>query len=401
MTQSLFYLALMIIFGFLGSALAHRLRFPAVTGYLVAGLILGVLRIIPMETLEGFNILSDLALGFIAFSIGSEFKLSFLKKVGHAPLLITIFEAFGAVLVLDVALILIGVPVPVAILLGAIGAATAPAATLMVIRQYKAEGPVSRMLLPVVAMDDATALIAFSVSAAIAQVLVTGRKLSIGSMLLHPLIEIGGSLLLGGAIGLLAAVFLRRFKRDGDRLGLGLAVIMGGVGLAAWLNLSSLLVCMTAGAIFANLSRQSIKLLKVTDAMTPPLFLLFFVLSGAELDVSILKQIGLIGTVYIFARVAGKIAGSYLGARLAKAEPVVRKYLGFTLVPQAGVAIGLSLVALRILPQYGSTIRAVVLCATLIYELTGPLITKAVLTKAGEIKKEHKDAVPEKTGESG
>lgn len=398
MTNPLFYLALMIIFGFLGSALAHRLRFPAVTGYLVAGLVLGLLRIIPMETLESFNVLSDLALGFIAFAIGSEFKMSFLKQVGRAPLLITLFEAFGAVLILDVTLILIGVPVPVALLLGAIGAATAPAATLMVIRQYKAEGPVSRMLLPVVAMDDATALIAFSVSAAIAQVLVTGQKLSVGSMFLHPLLEIGGSLLLGGAIGLLAAIFLRRFKRDGDRLGLGLAIIMGGVGLAIWLNLSSLLVCMTAGAIFANLSKQSIKLLKVTDAMTPPLFLLFFVLSGAELDVSILRQIGLIGTVYIFARVIGKIAGSYFGARLAKADPIVRKYLGFTLVPQAGVAIGLSLVAMRILPEYGSTIRAVVLCATLVYELTGPLITKAVLVKAGEIKKEPKKAVPEKSG---
>jgi Kef-type K+ transport system membrane component KefB len=385
MINILFYLAVMIIVGFIGSAAAHRLHMPAVTGYLVAGLILGLTHFIPMHTLESFNVLSDLALGFIAFSIGSEFKFSFLKQVGKAPILITLFEALGAVLILDIVLIAIGVPVPAAILLGAIGAATAPAATLMVIRQYNADGPVSKMLLPVVAMDDAVALLAFSVSASIAQVLVSGAHLSFGSMLGAPLLEIGGSLVLGFVVGALTAVFLRRFKRDGDRLGLALAVILGSVGLAETLHLSSLLVCMMAGAAFTNISSKPVKLLKVSDSITPPLFLLFFVLSGAELDVTVLGEIGLVGAVYIIARVVGKISGCFLGAKLAKAEPVVQKYLGFTLIPQAGVAIGLSLAALRIMPDYGATIRAVILCATLIYELTGPLVTKFVLTKAGEI----------------
>ena len=270
-------------------------------------------------------------------------------------------------------------------MLGAIGAATAPAATLMVIRQYNADGPVSKMLLPVVAMDDAVALIAFSISAAIAQVIVSGAHLSAGSMLGVSLLEIGGSLLLGLAIGALAAIFLRRFKRDGDRLGLALAVIMAGVGLASMLHLSALLVCMMTGAAFTNMSSKPVKLLKVTDSITPPLFLLFFVISGAELDVSVLREIGLVGAVYIIGRVVGKIGGCYIGAKLAKAEPVVQKYLGFTLIPQAGVAIGLSLAALRIMPEYGAMIRAVVLCATLIYELVGPLITRYTLTKAGEI----------------
>jgi Kef-type K+ transport system membrane component KefB len=385
MINILFYLAVMIIVGFIGSAAAHRLHMPAVTGYLVAGLILGLTHFIPMHTLESFNVLSDLALGFIAFSIGSEFKFSFLKQVGKAPILITLFEALGAVLILDIVLIAIGVPVPAAILLGAIGAATAPAATLMVIRQYNADGPVSKMLLPVVAMDDAVALLAFSVSASIAQVLVSGAHLSFGSMLGTPLLEIGGSLILGLVVGALTALFLRRFKRDGDRLGLALAVILGSVGLAETLHLSSLLVCMMAGAAFTNISSKPVKLLKVSDSITPPLFLLFFVLSGAELDVTVLREIGLVGAVYIIARVVGKISGCFLGAKLAKAEPVVQKYLGFTLIPQAGVAIGLSLAALRIMPDYGATIRAVILCATLIYELTGPLVTKFVLTKAGEI----------------
>lgn len=385
MSHVLFYLAIMIVFGFLGSALAHKLHMPAVTGYLIAGLILGLTHIIPVDILDSFIILSDLALGFIAFSIGSEFKLSFLKQVGKAPILITIFEALGAVLIIDIVLIAIGVSIPAAIMLGAIGAATAPAATLMVIRQYKAKGPVSKMLLPVVAMDDAVALIVFSISASIAQILVNGSHPSFGTMLGAPLLEIGGSLILGFLLGAITALFLRRFKQDGDRLGLALAVIMAGVGLAAILHLSALLVCMMAGAAFTNLSSKPVKLLKVSDSITPPLFLLFFVLSGAELDVTILKEIGLIGALYIVSRVAGKIGGCYLGAKLAKTEPVVQKYLGFTLIPQAGVAIGLSLAALKIVPEYGAMIRAIILCATLIYELIGPLVTKYILSKAGEI----------------
>lgn len=399
MTVSLLYLALIIVVGFAGSALARRLKFPAVTGYLFAGLLLGVTGFIPVAALEDFNILADLALGFIAFSIGSEFKLDFLKKVGTAPLIITIFEAFGAVIVLDLLLLAFGVPLPVALLLGAIGAATAPAATLMVVRQYKADGPVTRMLLPVVAMDDAAALVAFSISAAVVQMIASDHGVSLAPMLWHPLVEIGGSLILGSAIGLLAALFLRRFSHDGDRLGLAFAVVMGGVGLATWLGFSALLVCMMAGAIFTNISKSSVKLFKVTDAVTPPLFLMFFVISGAELDVTVLGQIGLVGIVYVIGRVLGKVMGCYVGARIARVEPVVRKYLGFTLIPQAGVAIGLSLIALRILPEYGATIRAIVLCATLVYELSGPLITKAVLIKSGDIKElsSKKDKQPEKT----
>jgi len=260
----------------------------------------------------------------------------------------------------------------------------------MVVRQYKADGPVTRMLLPVVAMDDAAALILFSISTAIAQMLIRKGDVSLAPMILEPLWEIIGSLVIGAAIGVLAAFFLRRFKNDGDRLGLALCIIMGGVGIATIFNLSSLLLCMMAGAIFTNFSKQTVKLIKVTDAVTPPLFLIFFVLSGAELDVTVLKSIGLVGVVYILGRVIGKIFGAYFGARLSKAPTVVRNYLGFTLIPQAGVAIGLSLVAMRVFPDYGETIRAVILCATLVYELVGPLITKAALTKAGEIKSKKK-----------
>lgn len=385
MTISLAYLSLAILFGYLGAAFSRKVHLPAVTGYLIAGLLLGFLRIIPVETARDFDILADLALGFIAFSIGSEFKWSFLKQVGMTPIIITIFEAFGAVLVLDFVLILIGTPLPVALLLGAIGAATAPAATLMVVRQYKADGPVTRMLLPVVAMDDAAALIAFSLSAAVVQILVSTSHTSLLSMIIKPFIEIGGSVLLGAVLGILAALSMRWLKHDSDRLGISLAVILAGVGLSAWLDFSSLLACMAAGAVFCNISKDSVKLMKLTDAATPPLFLIFFVISGAELDLSVLKSIGLIGIVYVFGRVLGKIGGAYLGARVSKADSVIRRYLGYMLIPQAGVAIGLSLVAMRIMPESGPTIRAVILCATLIYELFGPVITKIALKKAGEI----------------
>lgn len=385
MTYTLFFLALVIVVGFLGASAVHKIRLPAVTGYLVAGLVLGLTQVIPQEALISFGLLSNLALGFIAFSIGSQFKWSFLKQVGKTPLLITLFEALGAVFVLDLLLILAGVPVPAAILLGAIGSATAPAATLMVIRQYNADGPVTRMLLPVVAMDDAVALLSFSISAALARVLISGGPLTMAALFASPLLEISGSLAVGALLGGLTAWSLRHLHQDTDRMQLALVIVLAGVGLSAMWDLSSLLTCMMAGAVFTNFSRRPDKLLKLSEAFTPPLYLIFFVLSGAELEVSVLKEIGLVGTLYILGRVVGKIGGCYLGARLAKAEPAVQKYLGFTLIPQAGVAIGLSLAALEIVPEHGAMIRAVILCATLVYELVGPLITKETLSRAGEI----------------
>ncbi len=385
MSEQLIYLSIALILGYGSAWLLGKLHLPAVTGYLVAGLLLSVFKVIPMTSLHGFAIISDIALGFIAFAIGSEFKLDFLRKLGKAPLVIAALESTGAVLILFGVLLLFKVPLPQALLLSAIGAATAPAATLMVVRQYRAKGPVTSMLLPVVAMDDAAALMLFSIAAAIAQVLVRHEKLSVISMILLPLLEIVGSLLIGALLGFLLALFLRRIDRDHDRLIFIVALIFAGIGLSSWLGLSELLTCMALGAVYVNLSRQAVHTFKIADTVTPPLFLLFFVLSGAELDLTVLRSIGLIGLIYIIGRIIGKFAGAWLGAWLMKTEPAVQRFLGWTLIPQAGVAIGLSTLALRIAPDYGTQIRAIILCATLVYELTGPVITKIALRRAGEI----------------
>ena len=386
MTQQLVYLGIAILTGFAFSYLAKLVKLPNVTGYLVGGLVLGLTGLIPKGALENFGIISDVALGFIAFSIGSEFKLSHLKKVGAAPVIIMLLEAFFAVIVVAGALIALAL----SLMLGAIAAATAPAATLMVVRQYKADGPVTRMLLPVVAMDDAAALMAFSICSAIAQVIVSHTTLSVGAMILNPLIEIVGSLVLGALLGVAVSIISRWLKHKSELTSLDVAAIFLSVGLASMLGLSSLLVCMMLGALCVNMSQKAQELQRRTDKITPPIYMLFFVISGAELDVSALASIGVVGAVYIVARVVGKVAGASLGAVISKCDKPIKKYLGFTLIPQAGVAIGLSLLAMKTVPQYGETIRAVVLCATLIYELVGPVITKISLEKAGEITKPEK-----------
>ncbi len=385
MTEQFVYLALAMVFGLIGAGAANKLRLPAVTGYLVAGLILGLIKVIPMETLHGFALLTDLALGFIAFSIGNELKISILRKLGRIPIMITVGEAMGAVAVLFVLLMIFGYPLPTALMLSAIGASTAPAATLMIIRQYRADGPVTRMLLPVVAMDNTIALMTFSIAAAISQVLVAGASGSYAWMILNPIIEIGGSLLAGFALGFILSFLFRFFEKDNDRLALVIATVLLGVGLSAWIQLSALLVCMAAGATMSNLSKHSLRVFKLTDAFTPPLFLIFLVLSGAELNLTMLSTLGVMGLIYIIGRAVGKVGGSFIGSRLANAEPVIQKHMGFTLIPQAGVAIGLSLAAVRILPEYGDQIRVVILSSTLIYEMVGPVITRLALKRAGEL----------------
>ena len=381
------YLALMIFVGMGFGRLAKLCKLPNVTGYLVGGLVLGpsVLGLVPAEALAGMDLLSDLALGFIAFSIGNEFKLSYFKRVGATPIVIAVLESLLAVIAVAGGLMIAGFEVPFALVLGSIAAATAPAATIMVIKQYKAKGPMTETLLSVVAIDDATALILFSLCVAIAGAM-SGKAQSLGETLLSPAIEIFGAILLGFALGLLFLLPLRWFKKDGNRLALIFGFVLAGVGLANLLNMSALLLCMAMGAALANFSKDVDHILKLTDSVTPPLFLLFFVTSGAELQLGVLPSIGIAGVLYVTLRVVGKLGGAGLGGVLCKAEPSVKKYLGWALVPQAGVAIGLSLAATRVVPEYGSQIRAIILCATLIYEMVGPALSKLSLKKAGEIK---------------
>jgi Kef-type K+ transport system membrane component KefB len=383
-------LGLMMVLGLFFAWLARLCKLPNVTGYLIAGLIVGpsVLGLVTTEQLEGLDIISELALGFIAFSVGGEFKMSYFKKVGATPIVIAFMEAFMAVLLVIIGLLIVGCSLPFSLVLGAIAAATAPAATIMVIRQYRAKGPVTDTLLSVVALDDAVALILFGIAVAVAGSLESTSSGSVVMTILSPVIELGGAVIIGFVMGILLKFPLRWLKVKSDRLIAAIAFVFLGVGIASALSLSSLLLCMAMGAALANFSSQSSETMDLVDSFTPPIFMLFFMVSGAELQLSILPSIGIVGAVYVVVRVIGKYVGALLGACICKADANIKKYLGPTLIPQAGVAIGLSLLATQVVPEYGSQIRAVVLCGTLIYELIGPAITKISLTKAGEIKPE-------------
>lgn len=397
---NLLYLAVAMAAGLALSRLMKLVNLPNVTGYLIAGILVGpyVLNIINTESIESLKIITSTALGFIAFSIGGEFKLSYLKKLGKSIVVITVVQALVTVLLVAGVMLLIpgekSVKVPRALLLGAISAATAPAATLLVVRQYKARGPVTDTLLPVTAFDDAIGLMIFSVCFALAKVFAVGSALTVQAVLLDPLREIGLSLLVGGVLGAFIALMMRFFKSDANRLCLILAAVFACVALSELWGLSSLLTCMMLGAVLANLRRDAIVFMALADDWTPGLFMLFFVLSGAELDFSILATVGLAGIVYILSRSVGKYSGAFLGAAMSKADHNVRKYLGITLLPQAGVAIGMAqmVAASEDLAGIAPQVVTVALFATLVYELVGPVLTKIALTKAGEIERKPKHA---------
>lgn len=384
----LFYLALILFSGLIFGRVVKMVKLPNVTGYLIVGLIIGpyCLKLIPLNTVVEFELISEIALAFIAFTIGSEFKISYLKKVGMTPIVIAIFEALTATVLVTGVLVLFGFDTEISLLLGAIASATAPAATIMVVKQYNAKGPVTETLLSVVALDDAVALIAFGFSMAIVNSMQNPGQSSVIMSAVLPIIEIVGSVVIGLVLGLLFTVPLRFFKKDSNRLIITVGFIFLGSALASMLGLSPLLLCMFMGATLVNVSKSAKSIFKLVDSVSSPIFLMFFVVSGAELDITFLPKIGLIGILYIVFRVAGKVAGASIGAIIMKAPETVKKYIGFTLIPQAGVAIGLSLIASQTLQEYGQTIRAVILSATLIYELIGPAFTKIGLMKAGEIK---------------
>jgi len=381
------YLGLALILALLSSKMIKKFHLPNVTAYLIMGLIAGpyMLKLLPHESIESFEPISEIALGFIAFSIGSEFKLSYLKKVGKAPIVIALFEALTAVVLVDIALIATGHDLSFSLMLGAIAAATAPAATLMVVRQYKAEGPVTRTLMPVVAIDDAIALMLFGISLTVVKTINATAEVSLFMTLMKPVMEIGAALALGALAGYILTLMTRWFSGRGNRLSLTIAMIAMTLGLSKHFGLSELLSCMAMSAFFVNASKSSEDVFAQIDLFTPPIFMMFFFTSGADLNIRLLPSVGLVGVIYIITRVIGKISGATIGAALCRCEEPVKKYLGFTLIPQAGVAIGLATVALNVLPEYGQTIKVVILAGTVIYELVGPVTTKIALTKAGEI----------------
>jgi len=395
---ALLYAGIFLITGLLFGKLAKLVHLPNVTGYLVGGLLIGpsVLGLVSHDALSSMGLISNIALGFIAFSIGNELKVSYFKKVGVGPILIAVFESLFAVIAVFIALVvyyaiagtLDRTNVRFALVLSAIAAATAPAATLMVVRQYRAKGNLTDTLMSVVALDDGTAIMFFGICVAIADVLGNTNLSSqpVILQILEPIWEIVMSLGIGAVVGLLLMLACKWWSNRGNRISLVVAAVFITVYLATLVGGSALLACMAVGGIFANLSRDYDEVNGLVDHVTPPIFTMFFVLSGADLNLSVLTVVGVIGILYVVFRVVGKLWGAWFGAKITHAEPKVAKYLGFTLIPQAGVAIGLSLIATQVLDaDMGSKIRAIILCGTLIYELTGPVITKITLKKAGEI----------------
>ena len=423
------YVAILLLVALLSTRIVRILNLPNVTGYIVTGIIMGpfvfgllfnnftyegIKESIIYQHVNKINWVSTVALGFIAFSIGTSFKKVTIKALGKRVLIITALEALGATLLVLIVLLILHfifpdyISIELVLTLAAIASATAPAATLMVIKQYQARGPLVDTLLPVVALDDAAALILFAIFFQIANTFASGVPLSIYTVLLKPLIEIAISLVSGLVIGLFISFMNRFFKSRNNRLiwcifsvfaALGIYMLFKSPALGGF-ELSSLLTCMMAGAIYTNFVSDSNRTLDVMDRFTSPIYMMFFVISGASLDLTIFfNKNGLIvvciAVTYVIFRVVGKWVGAFTGASITRCEDKIKKYLGFALIPQAGVAIGLATTAYTLFNKNpdtalaGSLILAIILTSTLIYELIGPMVAKFALNKAGEIPKEN------------
>lgn len=384
-----FYIGVIILAGVVVAKVLRKCKFPNVTGYLIAGILIGhnVANIVPKNIVDSLNIISEVALGFIAFSIGSSFRLVDLKRQGKSTFIITLMESLTAMLFVFLALVFVlGEDISFALMLSSIACATAPAATLMVIRQYNARGPLVDTLLPVVALDDAVSIMAFGVSASIVNAIKSGAGADLNAMLVQPVFEIVTALGLGSLLGVFLVFFLKKSKSEGNYINIEVAMIFICIALAIRLKVSSLLMCMSLGAVLANAMPNPAKCFAMLDQITTPIFLCFFTISGAALNLSALLGVGLIGIVYIVFRSFGKWAGAYASCKISQKEAQVTKYMGFALLPQAGVALGLSLTAATLVGgEHGTKIRTVVLATTVIYELLGPLLAKFALKKAGEI----------------
>ena len=415
---TLISISIALLSGLLLSRLAKKVSLPAVTAYLVAGVIIGPFLLgslnipglgISHEQVKSFGIIADAALGFIAFSMGSEFRLPQLKKIGKQATVIGIFQALFTTIVVDIVLISLHflmpdkLPLSSAIVLGAVATATAPAATLMVVKQYKAKGPLTDILLPVVALDDAVGLVVFAVSFGVARSL--GQSdINPLSIILEPLAEVVLSLALGLIMGYLFTVCERFFHSRSKRMAVSVTFVFLTVGISSCsfeiggihIAFSSLLACMMLGTVFCNICDFSEELMDRADRWTAPILILFFVVSGAELELSVFTDIAVvvIGLVYIASRSVGKYFGAGISSRAVKCDKNIVNYLGITLLPQAGVALGMAIKASTLGPE-GSIVRNITLFAVLIYEIVGPFLTKVALTHAGDIKVEGKTSARE------
>ena len=408
--STLLSVSIAVLAGLLMTRVFNLWKLPDVTAYLVAGVLIGPyflgamhmegLGFVSSQAVGSLSLISEVALGFIAFSIGNEFRLQDLKATGRQAAVIGVFQALTATALVDLALLALHFLMPEklslaqVLTLGAIATATAPAATLMVVRQYKAKGPLTSLLLPIVALDDAVGLVVFAVSFGIAKTLVS-NEMDLVSILVNPLVEIVGSLALGAVVGWLLTQLEKLFHSNTNRLNVTIAFVFLTVSLSmlefrlgpVTVGFSSLLVCMMLGTVFCNLCPLSGDLMGAADKWTSPLFALFFVISGAELELDVFTDWAIVcaGVVYILFRSAGKYLGAYASAKWMKCAPEICKYLGITLLPQAGVSLGMCTTAMQ-LGEQGSLIRNITLFSVLVYEMVGPLLTRQALTAAGDIK---------------
>lgn len=415
--SALLNVAFALLAGLMMTRLFNKGRLPDVTAFLVAGVLIGPfvlgrlgipgLGFATYDQVHALELLSNVAMGFIAFSIGSEFRLEQLWKTGKQALVIGVVQALFATLLVDLALLGFhllfpqALSAPAAITLGAIAAATAPAATLMVVRQYKARGELTQLLLPIVALDDAVGLVVFAVSFGIARALVSGSA-SLLVILVEPLVEIVASLALGALAGVILTWLETMFHSNTNRNSMTIAFIFLTVGLSSLefpvgpitVGFSPLLVCMMLGTVFCNICPLSEDLMTRADKWSQPLLAVFFVISGAELELNVFSQptLVLIGVIYILFRCAGKYLGAFLSAKAVGCGEKVVKYLGITLFPQAGVALGMCVSAQQ-LGADGNLIRNIVLFSVLVYELVGPLLTKMALTASGDITEKPREVV--------
>lgn len=400
-------LTVILLTGLAFGKLSKLLKIPNVTGYLLGGFIIGpgFLRlffpdfngVIGEDFIHSLKIIADIELAFIAFSIGAEFKLEYLKRLGPAPVIIAFLESFFAVVFITLGLLMFGFPLYIALAFGAVGGATAPAATVMVIRQYKAKGPLTEMIYSVVAIDDASGLIFFGIVTAIIKILTGQSSGSIAWLIALPVLEIIASIIMGMVLGYVLKILTNWFTGRGNRISIVIALLFLSIGVARFVNyelgfgLSSLMAGMAMGTIFTNTSKHVDSVMPLVERITPPFVIMFFVLSGADIQLSNFSLAALaILAIYLVFRVGGKIFGSYLGAKVSKAGKSVEKYLGFGLLPQGGIALGLSILMLDIipaslgLPYDGGLLRVVVIGAVFVSEVFGPILLKEVLIRSKE-----------------
>jgi len=381
-------IGLCLLVGILLGKFMIKFNIPSVPGYIIAGLILGVsgFKFINDQNLESFSFISDFALGIIAFNIGSELNLKLIKKMGKSIVIIAFCESLGAFVLVTGIMLLLKQPIEIALILGAVSSATAPAATVMVLKECKAKGPLTSTLLGVVAVDDAVCLMIYAIAASVAKVFVKHEVVTINKVLIHPITEIALSIVVGGFLGFILAILLKKARNNTELLSFVVGMILLLVGISQAIHLSPLLACMSLGIMIANVSDNANKVFHSIESFSPPIIAAFFVLAGARLDISLIPHIGVVGVLYLLFRVTGKVLGAALGGKISKAPSVVTKNLGFGLISQVGVAIGLAITVQHEFAgtQLAAIVLTVLLATTIITEIVGPILTKRAVINSGE-----------------